>query len=52
MDEELEIFIRELEIGDLDNYFYLNHPNREFHKFNGPYYDRDNEQELKNMLRV
>ena len=50
MDKSKNIVLRELEIKDLDDYLYWNHPSREFHKYNGPYYDRDNEEELKNYV--
>ncbi|MGL5351903.1 MAG: GNAT family N-acetyltransferase [Clostridium sp.] len=50
MGKQLEIFIRELEREDLEAYLYLNHPDREFHKFNGPYYGRSNEEELKKYV--
>lgn len=46
MINSLKILLRELEIKDLDDYLYWNHPSREFHKFNGPYYGRSNEEEL------
>lgn len=50
MEKCVNITLRELEMGDLDDYLYLNHPNREFHKFNGPYYKRDSEEELKKYV--
>ena len=46
MTKSLDIIIRELEIKDLEDYLYWNHPSREFHKFNGPYYGKSNEEEL------
>lgn len=46
MINSLKILLRELEIKDLDDYLYWNHPSREFHKFNGPYYGRSSEEEL------
>ena len=46
MREILNIILRELEIKDLEDYLYWNHPLREFHKFNGPYFTKDNEDEL------
>ena len=39
MSRSINRVIRELEINDLEDYLYLNHPSREFHKFNEPYYD-------------
>lgn len=47
MTKHMNIILRELEIKDLDDYLYWNHPSREFHKFNGPYYERSSEEELK-----
>jgi putative hydrolase of HD superfamily len=32
---------------DLDSYLYWKHPGREHHKYNGPYYLRETEEELK-----
>jgi putative hydrolase of HD superfamily len=39
MTKQMNIVLRELEIKDLEDYLYWNHPSREFHKFNGPYYE-------------
>lgn len=50
MKQSIDIAIRRLEFKDLDDYFYWNHPSREFHKFNGPYYKKDNEEELKEYV--
>lgn len=41
------IIIRDLEIRDLESYFYWKLPTHEFHRFNGPYYKKLNEHELK-----
>ncbi|AEY66829.1 GNAT family N-acetyltransferase [Clostridium sp. BNL1100] len=41
-----EIILRELELKDLEDYLYWNHPSHEFHKFNGPYFEKNNEEEL------
>lgn len=38
MKSKIEIKLREFEQEDLDQYLYWNHPKREFHKFNGPYF--------------
>ena len=43
----MNIYLRELEIKDLEDYLYWNHPSREFQKYNGPYYQKSNEEELK-----
>lgn len=50
MAESVNIILRELKIKDLDDYFYWNLPSREFHKFNGPYYEKSNEEELKKQI--
>lgn len=50
MDKAVNLIIRDLEIKDLDDYFYWNLPDREFHKFNGPYYARKNEEELRKYV--
>ncbi|MBB6624167.1 GNAT family N-acetyltransferase [Clostridium gasigenes] len=50
MSKLLKLVLRQLEIDDLDNYLYLTHPSREFHKLNGPYYEKDNEAELKKYI--
>lgn len=30
----MHIYLRDIESNDLEKYVYLNHPSREFHKFN------------------
>jgi putative hydrolase of HD superfamily len=52
LNNKLEIAIRKLEIKDLEAYQYWNHPNREHHKFNGPYYGVMSETELQNMIET
>ncbi|NNU75737.1 GNAT family N-acetyltransferase [Clostridium estertheticum] len=47
MNKSINIVFRELEIKDLEDYLYLNHPSREFQKFNGPYYVKKSETELR-----
>lgn len=46
----INIILRELELKDLEDYFYWNHPSREFHKFNGPYYGKKSEEELRKSI--
>lgn len=41
------IILRPMALCDLDNYFDLNKPSREYHKFNGPYFEKGTEEELK-----
>ncbi len=50
MTKQMNIILRELEIKDLEDYLYWNHPSREFHKFNGPYYVKSSEEELKKYV--
>jgi len=40
-------YFRDLELSDLEDYFVWNHPSREFHTFNGPYFQKDTEDELQ-----
>lgn len=46
----MDIILRELNSKDLDAYLYWNHPSREFHRYNGPYYAKMDEQALKNYV--
>jgi putative hydrolase of HD superfamily len=50
MNKLINIVLRELEIKDLEDYLYWNDPCREFHKYNGPYYTKNNEKELKGYI--
>ena len=50
MDNSTNLIIRELEMKDLKDFLYWNHPSREFHKYNGPYYGRKNEEELRRYV--
>ena len=50
MSKVINIILRELELKDLEDYLYWNHPSREFHKFNGPYYGSDSEEELRKSV--
>lgn len=44
------IRLRLLEVKDLDDYLYWNHPSREFHKYNGPYFKKRTEAELEQFV--
>ncbi len=44
-----KIEIRDLRVKDLDSYLYWKHPEREHHKYNGPYYPKETEEELKTL---
>lgn len=50
MDKLTDLVLRELEIKDLEDYLYWNHPSREFHKFNGPYFGKSSEEELRKQI--
>jgi len=50
MKNRIEIKLREFELEDLDQYLYWNHPTREFHKFNGPYYKPLSVEKLKERI--
>lgn len=47
MSKLMNLCLRELEIKDLEDYLYWNHPSHEFRKYNGPYYQQSNEEELR-----
>lgn len=44
------IILRPMELCDLDSYFELNKPSREYHKFNGPYFEKRTEEELRGYI--
>ena len=46
----MDIVLREIELKDLAAYLYWNHPSREFHKFNGPYYAQMDERDLQGFV--
>lgn len=46
------IKLRLLEAKDLDDYLYWNHPSREFHKYNGPYFKQRTEAELEQFVET
>lgn len=48
--ENIKIRLRRLELKDLENYYEMNHPSRLFHKYNGPYFEKKTEQELKTKI--
>jgi len=43
----LKIKLRHLEVNDLDDYYRLNHPDKPFHKLNGPYFKKQTLEELQ-----
>lgn len=46
----INIYIRELQIKDLDDYFILNHPSQEHYNFNNPFLERTTLEELKSCI--
>lgn len=50
MSRSAKLVIRNIEVKDLDEYYYWNHPSRESHKYNGPYYKTKDEIELKQYI--
>ncbi len=47
MNKNSKILIRDMEINDIESYIDLYHPDRRFHKFNGPYYKKSSVEELR-----
>jgi putative hydrolase of HD superfamily len=45
-----QILLRDICIKDLENYYDLYHPSRKFHQFNGPYYEKSTEEELRDYV--
>ncbi|KLU62407.1 acetyltransferase (GNAT) family protein [Peptococcaceae bacterium CEB3] len=46
----MNIVLRELKVKDLEDYLYWNLPSHEFHKFNGPYYEKRSGEELVKLV--
>lgn len=46
----MEVILRDIELKDLDSYYKWNHPDMKFHEFNGPYFERSTEEELKGSI--
>ena len=47
---KINIKFRKLERKDLESYFKWNHPSREFHKYNGPYFKKKSVEELRSRI--
>ncbi len=45
-----QVILRQMQLSDLEVYFDLNKPSREYHKFNGPYFEKQTEQELLEQI--
>ncbi len=48
----VNIKLRKLNLADLDVYYELNKPSRKHHDFNGPYFERESEEELLNRIET
>lgn len=46
----IEIKLRQLQEADLENYYYWNLPDKAFHDFNGPYFGRESEENLRKRV--
>lgn len=46
----MNLKLREIMLNDLEYYFELNHPDKSFHNFNGPYFKKQTEAELKKYI--
>jgi len=46
-----KIILRKMKLNDLDAYYELTHPSRAYHQFNGPYFKKQTESELKVKLQ-
>lgn len=47
----IKIKLRNIELDDLESYKFLNHPSREFYKYNGPYFGTISEKELDEGIK-
>lgn len=45
-----KIALRKLTSEDLDDYYLMTHPSRKYHAFNGPYYEKETECELREKI--
>lgn len=45
-----QVYLRDLQEKDIEKYLYWNHPSREFHDWNGPYFIRETIEELKTRV--
>lgn len=43
----MAIALRDIQLKDLEDYFRFNHPSREFHKWNGPYFEKETLEQLR-----
>lgn len=46
----MKIILRPMQLGDLEHYFELKHPDRLFHQLNGPYFKKGTAEELRTRI--
>jgi len=46
----MKVKLRKIKLADLEAYYYWNLPERHFHKFNGPYFKKTTETELREAV--
>ncbi len=44
--------MRDLQLKDLEDLLHWTHPDREFHKFNGPYFPKETQEELEKSVEI
>jgi len=48
----MDIILRDILLKDLEDYYHWNHPDRKFHKYNGPYFKQKTKDELKLFVKL
>jgi putative hydrolase of HD superfamily len=48
----VKLKLRELRLEDIEDYRVWTHPSRAYHKYNGPYYKHDSEEEHEENIKV
>lgn len=48
----MKLFLRDIQLKDLDLYMELTHPKQKFHSFNGPYFKQRTEKELQQFINI
>lgn len=51
LNKKKQINIRKIKLKDLESFKKWNHPDRLFHKYNGPYFKIPNEKELDDIIK-
>ena len=47
----MEILLSKIKLSHLDSYTYWLQPIHKYHQFNGPYFEKDTEKELKDKIK-